>query len=71
MVTGAHGSCGENALLPAEVARGHASVFVITHPRLTVVDHVQETLLNYPSVTFSHAQVAFLKKKNKTRVRMS
>lgn len=59
MVTGAHGSCGENALLPVEVARGHASVFVITHPRVTVVDHVQETLLNYPGVTRSPAQVAF------------
>lgn len=72
MVTGARGSCGESALLPAGAARGHASVFVITPPRVTVVDHVQETLLNYPGVTCSHAQVAFFfLKKPKTRVRIS
>lgn len=59
MVTGAHGSCGGNALPPAEVATGHASVFVITHPLATVVDRVREILLNYPGVTHSPAQVDF------------
>lgn len=59
MATGGHGSCGENALLPVEVARGHASVFVITHPLATVVDHVREILLTYPGVTPSPAQVDF------------
>lgn len=59
MATGAHGSCGENALLPVEVASGHACVFVITRPLVTVVDHVREILLNYPGVTLSLAQVDF------------
>lgn len=57
MATGAHGSCGENALLPVEVARGHACVFVITLPLVTAVDHVREILLNYHGVTHSLAPV--------------
>lgn len=60
MATGAHGSCGENALLPVEVeARGHACVFVITLPRVTAVDHVREILPSSPGVTHSLAQVDF------------
>lgn len=57
--TGARGSSGENALLPAEVARGHASVFVITRPPVTVVDHVREIRRNSPGVTRNPAQVGF------------
>lgn len=59
MVTGAPGSGGQNALLPVEVDRGHASVFVITHPQATVVDPVREILLSCPGVIHSPAQVHF------------
>lgn len=57
MVTGAHGSCGENALLPVVAERGRVSASVIIHPQATVVGHVQETPLSCPGVTLRPAQV--------------
>lgn len=57
MVTGVHGSHGENALLPVEAERGHVSVSVIVRLPATVVGHVQETPLSCPGVTLRPAQV--------------
>lgn len=57
MATGAHGSCGENALLPVVAERGRASVSVITHPLATVGACVLETPLSCPGVTLRPVQV--------------
>lgn len=57
MVTGARGSCGENALLPVVAVRGRASVSVITRPLATEVARVLETPLSCPGVTLRPAQV--------------
>lgn len=57
MVTGDHGSHGENALLLVGVDRGHVSDFVIARLLVTVAGRVQETPPSCPGVTFRPAQV--------------
>lgn len=57
MVTGVHGSRGENAPLPVGAERGHVSVSAIVRLPATVVGRVQETPLSCPGVTLRHAQV--------------
>lgn len=57
MVTGVHGSHGENALLPVGAVRGHVSDSVIVHLLATGAGLVQETRLSCPGVTLRPAQV--------------
>lgn len=63
MVPGAHGSHGENVLLPAEEDRGHVFGSVTVRLQVTVVGRVQETLLSCPGATLRPAQVTYLLKK--------
>lgn len=58
MVTGAHGSHGEIALLLVVVERGHVSVSVTVRLQATVAGCVQETPLSCPDVAVRPAQVS-------------
>lgn len=58
MVTGVHGSHGENALLPAEVERGLVSDSVTVHLLVVVVARVQETPHSCLGVTLRPVQVS-------------